>query len=73
MFEDCHAKSQMTQEEIMKLDDIFDEKITDWIQEYNGYKDKYYKDAIIKITEIIAKHRNVEGLVEEIKQRMGLM
>lgn len=73
MSEDGHIKSQMTPKEIIELNKIFDESVTDWIQEYMGIKDKYHKEAIIEKTEIIAKYRNDKGLVERIKQRMGLM
>ena len=54
---------------IEEVNDNWEVLITDWIKKYkDGTKTK--RD-ILNVTEKVAKHRNVGGLVEEIKQRMG--
>ena len=54
---------------IEKVSNDWETLITDWIQDYkNGIKTK---EDVLSVAEKVARYRNDESLIEEVKQRMG--
>lgn len=63
---DCNLLNNNTK----SLNDVFDERITDWIQDY---KDGVLKEEdVINVTKKVAKYRNDPNLLNDIKSRMGI-
>lgn len=49
---------------------VFEEKITDWIQEYKT--GSLTEEDVLKVTQKVARRRGDDFLVDEIKSRMGV-
>jgi hypothetical protein len=61
----------MSTNEILNLNEKFDDSVTYWISDYKNFKDEYLKDNILEKTKIIAEYRKDNSLLERISQRLG--